>query len=126
MEKPDRNIYPCAWGLLGQWFCIKIDATTQEQRLAIQQSRESLGPVFLSCPDKWIADRFYGGFFCANDPTRTHVYFNTGQYSRIAAERGRFWANTHVSRQDTWAELFAANTGWQSHGPWSADAPKEV
>lgn len=123
IELGSRAIYPAGWGLLGQWFCIKADATQEEQHAAAAQCRDSLGPDFAQCPDEWIADRFYGGFKCADDPTRVHVYFCTGQYSYIEAGEGHFWANDTESRSGTWSELFDHNQGWQQSGPWTQDAP---
>ncbi len=111
-----REIYPVGWSLLARWFCIKADATEEEQAIAVERCRDALGPEFAACPLEFIADRLYGGFPCGDDPTRVHVMFNTGQYSFIAAGEGRFWANH--SRCGAWKDLFEANSEWKGVGPW--------
>ena len=116
-----RAVFPTGWGLFGQWFCIPKDATEEEQRSAVVYQRETLGPSFAMCPDGWIADRFYGGFPCRDSPDRVHVYFATGQYSYIAADQGRFWAND--DREYMWGQLLEVNEEWQRIGPWTQDAP---
>ena len=113
-----REIFPGRWSLLAQWFCIKADATEEEQAAAVMQCRDTLGPDFAECPLEFIADRLYGGFPCGDDPTRVHVMFNAGQYSYTAAEEGRVWECNAASRRDAWKRLLKENKDWKGVGPW--------
>ena len=110
------------WGLLGEWWCVTLDLTTAEEEVMLETIRDAnfAGQHPQECSLEFIRDRLYGGFPCGNDEHRRHVYFNSGQYSYMAASEGRFWAND--GRGDCWQELDENNVGaaaWIGGGPFT-------
>ena len=113
--------------LFGQWWCVPVDMTQEEQARMVCKIKEDLGSDFAACPNEYIGDRLYGGFPC-NETSRRHVYWAGMQYSYLAAEQGRYWPNDPDGRADQWAELIEYN-GDQSpplDGPFTTDAPRKV
>ena len=122
--KLGREIIRTQWGLLSQWYCVPVDATTDEQAKMINDIKADM--MFAGCPDEYIIDRLYGGFTCEMSERR-HVFFAAGEYSFIAAHNeGRYWANSAASRQDTWERLLKDNADQAPplDGPFTADAPR--
>ena len=112
------------WGLLGQWWCVPLDYTTEEEAALLRYLRDDLGPDFVACPLAYIKDRLHGGFGCGNDGDRRHVYFAVGNYSFIAAQEGRYWEADSASRASTYARLLEENADhYPGDGPFTADAP---
>jgi hypothetical protein len=120
-----REIIRAQWGLLGQWYCLPADATPDEQSALVSKIKDDM--QFGGCPDAYIADRLYGGFPCAGAPDRRHVYLAAGQYSFLAAQEGRFWANDAESRLSMWQTLLENNVDPVPplDGPFTADAPRK-
>ena len=118
-----REIIMARWALLGQWWCIRVDATAEEQAELIRRIKENM--QFERCPDEWVADRLYGGFRC-DHKDRRHVYFAAGEYSHIEAGNNHFWANDAEHRQDTWVTLLEHDNAGNAllDGPFTSDAPR--
>lgn len=122
-EEMGREAIRFRWSLLGEWWCIPVDQTPEEQAAMIYKARD--GMLLRGCPDEFIADRMFGGFPCANETWRRHVYFHSGAYSFIAAGEGEFWAND--GRRETWRTLLKNNPKLSPtfDGPFTSDAPRE-
>lgn len=118
---PEGRFYRTRWGLLGEWYCVAVDLTDEEQEQMCVAVRDgAFGGD--ACPLEFIRDRLYGGFICAEEDRR-HVYFATGEYSWIAANEGDFWANDNRAAQ--WRELLQGNGSWHGDGPFTEDFPKQ-
>jgi len=103
------------WGLLGEWWC--APDSMEARAIAATVHTEVLIP---GAGVDLIADRLYGGFRCANDQARHHVYFASGQYTYL----GQNHKLEPEERVGQWFELMKANPeGWTRRGPFTADAP---
>ena len=112
------------WGLLGQWWCVPLDYTAEEEGALLTYLRNDLGPDFAVCPLAYIKDQLHGGFDCENGGDRRHIYFAVGNYSFISASQGRYWEATSSDRARTYARLLEDNADhYSGDGPFTADAP---
>lgn len=116
------------WGLFGEWWCVPVDQTPEEQAGLTRKCKAELGAGFAACPDEQIADRLYGGFPCPDAPTRRHVYFAEAQYSYRRAGLGDYDANDAGHRAECWKRLLEANADIVPplDGPFTSDAPREA
>ena len=96
--------------ILGGWFCIKDDLTEDELLMAIGNLVFEKKHLILSPPieDKELMrTRLFGGFKCADDKTRRHVYLAVGYY--IFSEPELNEPLNQETRQEIWEELIKHN-----------------
>jgi hypothetical protein len=115
-----------SWALLGEWWCVPIDMNSQETYVMVNKIRDRLGSSFENCPSLYLEERLFGGFECAEDKERRHVYFSTGSFSFLVAERDEFWPLSPGDRRDVWRDLFKGNKPEHrlGDGPFTHDYPK--
>lgn len=104
------------WGLLGEWWCARADASEEECLAAFMQ--QSMAPV---CDRELIRDRLFGGFPCGEDPSgRRHVYFAAGAYTYINPTANE--CMSEEQRREWWARLIEEN-GEPGNGPFTNAGP---
>ena len=119
----ERDAIRIHWGVLGEWWCVPVDQAEEEREDMLSAIRDDLGMDFARCPLEYIEDRLFGGALCDAGPNRRHVYFQTGGYSFLAAQRGEFWA--HSGRWRCWERLLESPTKFIGDGPFADDFPRE-
>jgi hypothetical protein len=92
----DGKVYCCNQSLLGAWFCIDERVPEEENFKKIFEKIHSSNSI-LETPGgiELLKDRLYGGFRCAQDENRRHVYFNLSQYSFTQPD-----ANVHLTLEE--------------------------
>jgi len=104
----DEKIIRVSWALLGEWWCAPASAT-EDDVLAVVL-RDGMAP---STRPEVVRGRLYGGFHCANETGRRHIYHATGEYTYTHVPQGE------KDRQDTWKDLIEEN-GEPGNGPFTA------
>lgn len=112
MKISDSAIARVRWGLLGEWWCARADAT-EEECLAEMLRADLTAPV---SDKELIRDRLFGGFECAEDKKRRHVYFATGHYTYLKPGANR--PLSEEARREQWATLIKEN-GEPDNGPFT-------
>lgn len=119
-----KNVFRVSWGLLGEWWCCEEALSTDDVARVVLKEHDCAG--WPAPAAALIRDRLRGGFGCAEEEGRRHIYFGTGHYTYMNPE-----ANTPLSaeeREGQWAELIADNAGeragaYVGGGPCCEDAP---
>lgn len=78
-----NEIYSMSAGPFGGWLCIS-EEMTENEALDYLWDKIKNGPTILEIPtdDKELfRDRLFGGFQCADDSNRRHVYFALSHYT---------------------------------------------
>jgi hypothetical protein len=92
--------------IFGGWFCIDKDLPEDEALTQIVDILQN-GNTILEMPvqDKeLVRDRLFGGFRCAEDNNRRHIYFALGNYTFCHPEMNR--AHTQQDRDEDWTDLW--------------------
>ena len=88
--KLEKNeIYPMSTGIFGGWFCIH-EEISEDEAVEHLWNKIKTGPTILEIPtdDKELfKDRLFGGFMCADDSDRRHVYFALSYYTFLSREQ---------------------------------------
>lgn len=112
------KIYKVSMGLLGMWICAEKNHADLEEIISFVWDG-----AFMDCPRDLIADRLYGGFACADDKNRRHIYFSAGQFTYL----GSNVKLTGSEREKMWKDLFEVNKdNFIGDGIFTADCPKEL
>lgn len=115
------KIYPVSMALLGAWFCIEI--TMSEQSIAdFLWDKIKYDNNILEIPTENKAlfkDRLFGGFRCADDANRRHIYFALGYYTFLGGEQSPM---SKKDRGSVFKELIEHNKStWLGDGPFTND-----
>lgn len=108
MKLEQDKVYIIQQALLGGWFCIPDDMpedTALTKIISLVNEREALLLEIPVSDPELVRDRLFGGFKCAEDENRRHVYFALGCYTFINSEK-----NTPLSaenRKEIWDTLTA-------------------
>lgn len=105
----DKNeIYPCNIGILGGWFCIHEDMP-EEDALDYLWNKIKNGGTILEIPtdDKELfRDRLFGGWSCADDPNRRHIYFAQSRYTFLGSSQNPL---SDIDRKEIFQTLYEKN-----------------
>ena len=108
-EKLSKDeVYHLSAALLGGWFCVHEDMA-EERAVDLMWDKIKNGGTILEIPTddkKLFKDRLFGGWQCADDPKRRHVYFAQAYYTFLGGPQTELSAK---ERQEIFKTLYEKN-----------------
>lgn len=115
------GIVRAAWGLFGSWYCAPLDTSDEDVAAAVIAKEGDPNYDMTLTPS-----RLFGGYRCADDPNRRHVYHAGGLYTYT----GTNYPLSRIERAGHWhAHLADHREGpgrFIGGGPCCADAPTPI